>query len=89
MAPVAALLHVDSSAIVGDESTSRAVTAAFRAAWLERIPAGTVLYRDLALHPIPHISADACTAGSIDPAARTPQQAAGRCQVERWSFHGA
>ncbi|MFJ1974476.1 FMN-dependent NADH-azoreductase [Streptomyces sp. NPDC087903] len=73
---MATLLHIDSSVFTGEASASRAVTDAFRTTWQEQHPDGTVIYRDLAAHPVPHITADAHTAGFADPAAHTPEQAA-------------
>ncbi|MFF8592287.1 FMN-dependent NADH-azoreductase [Streptomyces sp. NPDC015220] len=73
---MATLLHIDSSVFPGEASASRAVTAAFRAHWQERHPEGTVVYRDLAARPVPHITAAAHTAGFVDPASHTPEQAA-------------
>ncbi|MFD8723385.1 FMN-dependent NADH-azoreductase [Streptomyces sp. NPDC059629] len=73
---MATLLHIDSSLLPGQASASRAVTDAFRKAWQEQHPDGTVIYRDLAAEPVPHITADAHLAGFIDPAEHTPGQAA-------------
>ncbi|MEU9975939.1 NAD(P)H-dependent oxidoreductase [Streptomyces sp. NPDC051014] len=73
---MATLLHIDSSLLPGGASASRAVTEAFRAAWQEQHPGGTVVYRDLAADPVPHITADSHTAGFADPDAHTPGQAA-------------
>lgn len=73
---MATLLHLDSSLFPGDASSSRTVTAAFRRTWEEQHPDGTVIYRDLATHPVPHLTADAHTAGQTDPAAHTLAQAA-------------
>ncbi|MEU6577845.1 NAD(P)H-dependent oxidoreductase [Streptomyces sp. NPDC046805] len=73
---MATLLHIDSSVFPGDASASRAVTDAFRKAWQEQHPQGTVVYRDLAAHPVPHITAVAHTAGFVDPGAHTQEQAA-------------
>ncbi|MEU6089572.1 NAD(P)H-dependent oxidoreductase [Streptomyces sp. NPDC047085] len=73
---MATLLHIDSSLLPGEASASRAVTDAFRTAWQEQHPGGTVVYRDLAVDPVPHINAAAHTAGFADPAAHTPEQAA-------------
>jgi FMN-dependent NADH-azoreductase len=74
--PMATLLHVDSSVFPASASTSRAVTDAFRKAWEEQHPQGTVIYRDLAADPVPHITADAHSAGFAAPDAHTPEQAA-------------
>ena len=73
---MATLLHIDSSVFPGEASSSRPATRAFRLAWQEQHPAGTVIYRDLAADPVPHITADAFIAGAVDPAARTGKQAA-------------
>ena len=73
---MATLLHIDSSVFPGSASTSRAVTDAFRKAWEEQHPEGTVIYRDLAVNPVPHINADAHTAGFAAPDTHTPEQAA-------------
>ncbi|MEW2503862.1 NAD(P)H-dependent oxidoreductase [Amycolatopsis sp. NPDC047767] len=61
------LLHLDSSIWPGDASTSRAVTAAFRGEWEAQHPDGTVIHRDLAADPLPHITDDGFTAGNKDP----------------------
>ncbi|MFE3268843.1 FMN-dependent NADH-azoreductase [Streptomyces sp. NPDC059215] len=73
---MATLLHIDSSVFQGPASTSRTVTDAFRKAWEEQHPRGTVVYRDLAANPVPHITADAHTAGFAPADAHTPEQAA-------------
>ncbi|MCQ4209217.1 FMN-dependent NADH-azoreductase [Streptomyces longispororuber] len=73
---MATLLHIDSSVFAGPASASRPVTDAFRQAWLEQHPEGTVVYRDLAADPVPHITADVHLAGFADPATHTPEQAA-------------
>uniref|UniRef100_A0AAU2A9H7 FMN dependent NADH:quinone oxidoreductase n=1 Tax=Streptomyces sp. NBC_00093 TaxID=2975649 RepID=A0AAU2A9H7_9ACTN len=73
---MATLLHIDSSVFPGEASSSRSVEAAFREVWEEQHPGGTVIYRDLAVDPVPHITADAWSAGFAAPAARTPEQAA-------------
>ncbi|MBL1086925.1 NAD(P)H-dependent oxidoreductase [Streptomyces actinomycinicus] len=70
------LLHIDSSVFPTEASSSRAVTEAFRKHWEELHPQGTVVYRDLAAQPVPHITADAHLAGFSDPASHTPAQAA-------------
>ncbi|MFF4111957.1 FMN-dependent NADH-azoreductase [Streptomyces sp. NPDC001714] len=72
---MATLLHIDSSLLPGGASSSRAVTDAFRTAWLAQHPEGTVIYRDLAADPVPHLNAAAHTAGFADPATHTPEQA--------------
>ncbi|MFI7339192.1 FMN-dependent NADH-azoreductase [Streptomyces sp. NPDC050085] len=73
---MATLLHLDSSVFSGPASASRPVTDAFRKAWLAQHPEGTVVYRDLAADPVPHITADTHLAGFTDPATHTPEQAA-------------
>ncbi|MEU1593260.1 NAD(P)H-dependent oxidoreductase [Streptomyces sp. NPDC005708] len=72
---MATLLHIDSSVFPGDASASRAVADVFRKTWQEQHPDGTVIYRDLAANPVPHITADAHTAGFADPDSRTAEQA--------------
>ncbi|MFI2428198.1 FMN-dependent NADH-azoreductase [Streptomyces sp. NPDC018955] len=73
---MATLLHIDSSVLPASASASRAVAETFRRTWEEQHPEGTVIYRDLAADPVPHLTADAHTAGFADPAAHTPGQAA-------------
>ncbi|MEV6589072.1 FMN-dependent NADH-azoreductase [Streptomyces acidicola] len=73
---MATLLHLDSSFWPGSDSASRSVTAAFRAAWEEQHPDGTVIYRDLDADPIPHLDALTAAAGFVDPAEQSPEQAA-------------
>ncbi|WP_210588948.1 FMN-dependent NADH-azoreductase [Streptomyces sp. GESEQ-35] len=73
---MATLLHIDSSVLPGEVSASRSVADAFRRAWEEQHPEGVVIYRDLAAAPVPHITADAWTAGYAAPSERTPEQAA-------------
>ncbi|MET8564921.1 NAD(P)H-dependent oxidoreductase [Streptomyces flaveolus] len=70
------LLHIDSSVFPTEASASRAVTEAFRKHWEEQHPQGTVVYRDLAAEPVPHLSAEAHLAGFLPPSAHTPEQAA-------------
>jgi FMN-dependent NADH-azoreductase len=70
------LLHIDSSVLPGEASSSRSVAAAFRKAWEEQHPEGTVIHRDLATDPVPHITATAWTAGITAPSERTPEQSA-------------
>ncbi|MGW0211093.1 FMN-dependent NADH-azoreductase, partial [Streptomyces sp. NPDC003233] len=73
---MATLLHIDSSVFPGETSSSRSVANAFRQAWEEQDPEGTVIYRDLAADPVPHITADAWSAGYAAPTERTPEQSA-------------
>lgn len=72
---MATLLHIDSS-LNGDNSHSRAVTAAFRDAWREQHPEGAVIYRDLAAEPVPHIDASAYYAGFTAPDEQDAEQQA-------------
>jgi FMN-dependent NADH-azoreductase len=71
---MATLLHIDSSVFPGEASSSRSVADAFRKAWEEQHPEGAVIYRDVAANPVPHITADAHTAGFAAPSERTPGQ---------------
>ncbi|NBM15883.1 FMN-dependent NADH-azoreductase [Streptomyces sp. GC420] len=73
---MATLLHVDSSLWPASASASRSVTSAFREAWEEQHPDGTVVYRDLAADPVPHLDTVTAAAGFADPATHTPEQAA-------------
>ncbi|MFF9624332.1 FMN-dependent NADH-azoreductase [Streptomyces griseosporeus] len=73
---MATLLHIDSSLFPSEASASRAVTEAFRRTWEEQHPGGTVVYHDLAVDPVPHITAESHTAGFADPATHSPEQAA-------------
>lgn len=73
---MATLLHIDSSVFPAEASASRSVTAAFRRTWEEQHPEGTVIYRDLAAAPVPHITADAWSAGYADPSERSTRQSA-------------
>ncbi|MFF4137584.1 FMN-dependent NADH-azoreductase [Streptomyces mirabilis] len=73
---MATLLHIDSSVFPGEASSSRSVTDAFRRTWEEQRPQGTVIYRDLAVAPVPHITADAWSAGYAAPSERSPEQSA-------------
>ncbi|GAB2603149.1 NAD(P)H-dependent oxidoreductase [Streptomyces capparidis] len=73
---MATLLHLDSSLWPESASSSRSVTALFRRAWEEQHPEGTVIRRDLAADPVPHLDALTASAGFADPADHTPEQAA-------------
>ncbi|MGW3570545.1 FMN-dependent NADH-azoreductase [Streptomyces sp. NPDC000941] len=70
------LLHIDSSVLPGEASSSRSIANVFRKAWEEQHPQGTVIYRDLAADPVPHITADGWSAGFTAPSERTPEQSA-------------
>ncbi|MFE2873222.1 FMN-dependent NADH-azoreductase [Embleya sp. NPDC059259] len=66
---MAVLLHIDSSLFPLEGSGSRQLTAAFRRVWEEAHPQGSVIYRDLAAAPVPHLDAATVTAESV-PALR-------------------
>ncbi|MEU0934230.1 NAD(P)H-dependent oxidoreductase [Embleya sp. NPDC005971] len=66
---MAVLLHVDSSLFPLEGSGSRQLTDAFRRVWEEAHPQGSVIYRDLAAAPVPHLDAATVTAESV-PALR-------------------
>ncbi|MGW1072188.1 FMN-dependent NADH-azoreductase [Streptomyces sp. NPDC002537] len=79
---MATLLHLDSSA-APQGSASREVTAAFRKAWEEQHPDGTVIYRDLAADPLPHITPAGIAAAFVAPEDRTDElKAAGALREE-------
>jgi FMN-dependent NADH-azoreductase len=69
------LLHVDSS-IQGDRSISRRLSARAAERWRAAHPAGTVTYRDLGSHPLPHLDADGGLARMVPAEQQTPAQAA-------------
>src|SRR5260370_39091465 len=69
----AQLLHIDSS-VQGGRSDSRRLTARAAERWRATHPGGTVTYRDLAVHPIPHRDAATGTARLVPAEARTPAQ---------------
>ena len=68
-------LHIDSS-VQGERSVSRKLTARAREAWRAAHPGGTVTYRDLGTHPVPHLDAATGMARAVAPQLRTPAQAA-------------
>ncbi len=72
---MATLLHLDSS-LNGDSSASRAVTATFRKEWEAQHPNGTVIYRDLAQEPLPHLDQVAFSSALAAPEEHSPEQAA-------------
>ncbi|MEU4274445.1 NAD(P)H-dependent oxidoreductase [Streptomyces tanashiensis] len=72
---MATLLQLDTS-FSGENSHSRAVTAAFRKAWEAEHPEGAVIYRDLAAEPVPHLEAAAYSAGGTAPDERSPEERA-------------
>ena len=69
------LLHIDSSAR-HEGSVSREVSATFRAEWEAANPGGTVIYRDLAVSEVPHLSDAAITAGFLPAEQRSAEQQA-------------
>lgn len=72
---MATLLHIDTS-INGEASVSRAVAASFREAWEAEHPDGTVIYRDLAAHPVPHLDSATLGADGIPAEELSPELAA-------------
>jgi FMN-dependent NADH-azoreductase len=69
------LLHIDSS-ITGDRSISRRLSARAAQRWRDTHPGGTVTYRDLGEHPIPHLDTASGTARMVPADQHTPEQAA-------------
>jgi FMN-dependent NADH-azoreductase len=69
------LLHIDSS-IQGDASTSRKLSARAAAAWRAAHPGGTVTYRDLGAHPLPHLDVEGGLARTLPPEQHSAEQAA-------------
>jgi FMN-dependent NADH-azoreductase len=69
------LLQIDSS-IQGDRSVSRKLTARAADVWRETHPGGTVTYRDLGSHPVPHLDVATGLARAVPPEMRSPTQAA-------------
>ena len=67
------LLHIDSS-VQGDASVSRRLTARAAERWRATHPGGAVIYRDLAVNPIPHLDAATGAARLVPAEARTPAQ---------------
>ncbi|MFI6045049.1 FMN-dependent NADH-azoreductase [Nocardia sp. NPDC051321] len=62
------LLHIDTSAL-GEGSISRQIAQSFRDEWQ-----GPVVHRDLAVTPVPHLSAAGVTVRVTDPADRTVEE---------------
>lgn len=75
------LLHIDSS-LQGERSVSRRLTARAAAAWRAAHPGGTVTYRDLGAHPLPHLTPASVAAANVPAAERTPEQAAAHALSE-------
>ncbi|MDT8915934.1 NAD(P)H-dependent oxidoreductase [Amycolatopsis sp. PS_44_ISF1] len=72
---MAHLLHLDSS-ITGDRSVSRKLTARAADAWRAAHPGGTVVHRDLARDPLPHLDAESGLARAVPAEQHTPAQEA-------------
>jgi FMN-dependent NADH-azoreductase len=68
------LLQIDSS-IQGERSVSRALTARAADVWRNAHPDGTVTYRDLGAHPLPHLNDEAGLARMVPPDQHSPAQA--------------
>jgi FMN-dependent NADH-azoreductase len=69
------LLHIDSS-VQGENSVSRRLTARAAERWRAAHPTGTIAYRDLGRHPLPHIDQESGLARVVPPDLHTPPQAA-------------
>jgi FMN-dependent NADH-azoreductase len=76
------LLHVDSS-IQGERSISRRLTARAASRWRAAHPGGTVTYRDLGAHPVPHLDAGTAPARIAAPEEHTPAEAASWALTEK------
>jgi FMN-dependent NADH-azoreductase len=79
---MANLLHIDSSMRI-EQSRSRALSRHFAEAWRDANGEGTVVYRDLAAEPVPHLDHDAFSANFTPAEARTPYQHEARATAER------
>jgi FMN-dependent NADH-azoreductase len=75
------LLHIDSS-IQGERSISRRLTARAAERWRATHPGGTVTYRDLGAHPVPHFDTASGTARMVPADQHTPEQAASYALTE-------
>jgi FMN-dependent NADH-azoreductase len=62
------LLHIDSG-ILGEHSVSRRLSAAVVAQWKADVPGLEVTYRDLAAHPLDHLTGAVVASGFADGAA--------------------
>ncbi|RPI47502.1 MAG: FMN-dependent NADH-azoreductase [Betaproteobacteria bacterium] len=69
------LLHLSSSIYSGGGESSR-LARAFVDAWMARNPRATLIERDLALEPVPHLDAARFRAFSVPAAQRTETQQA-------------
>jgi FMN-dependent NADH-azoreductase len=79
---MARLLHLDSS-IRTEQSRSRALSAHYAEAWRAANADGTVVYRDLAAEPIPHIDLEAFSANFTPEEDRSATQREARALAER------
>jgi FMN-dependent NADH-azoreductase len=73
---MATLLQIDSSLFPLGGSSSREVTDIFRTEWQTAHPEGTVVHRDLAAEPLPHLELDGALAGFSAPDEHSPEQSA-------------
>ena len=64
------------ASLVGDAGASSGLTSAFVERWLAAHPTARVLERDLAEHPVPHLTAETFAAFRTDPATRSPAEQA-------------
>lgn len=67
------LLHVKSS-LFGDQGQSAQLAGSFISRWSEQNPEGTVIERDLAADPVPHLDGFRMGALNTPEADRTPEQ---------------
>jgi FMN-dependent NADH-azoreductase len=75
------LLHIDSSMRI-DGSRSRALSEHFARNWQRAHPEGSVIYRDLAADPVPHLDLHAFTANLVADEDRTEAQRTARALTE-------
>ncbi|MGB3469874.1 MAG: NAD(P)H-dependent oxidoreductase [Erythrobacter sp.] len=69
------LLHLDASAR-SNRSLSRALSAAFVDGWRKAFPTDTIIRRDLAMDPPPHVTETWIAGAFGDPEQRTPEEIA-------------
>ena len=75
------LLHIDSSMRTAG-SRSRALSDHFARNWRQAHPDGSVIYRDLAADPVPHLDWHAFTANFVADEDRTAEQREARALTE-------